>query len=113
MVSKFEKQENGHGKKKLREGGTMSEEQYAFYMPAFEKEKESFTAQGKDSEVFPVSLNKINDLVKGLTDYQLDTIELHITGVAKTGSLTELIIGAEGEAGMKLILNKKQQEEGI
>ncbi|RNF40767.1 hypothetical protein [Planococcus salinus] len=89
----------------------MSEEQYAFYLPVLQKEEDSFTAQTKGDKIFPVSLDKINDLVKELSDFQLDTIELHITGVAKTGSLTELIIGAEGQAGMKLILNKKQQEE--
>ena len=43
-----------------------------------------------------------------MTDYSLDTIELHITGVVKSGPITELFIGAEGEAGMKLVLNKKK-----
>ena len=89
----------------------MSEEQYAFYMPMVKKEESSFTTQAKENGPFPVSLDKINDLVKEMADYQLDTIELHITGVAKTGSLTELVIGAEGEAGMKLILNKKKQDD--
>lgn len=86
------------------------EERFVIYMPVIEEEEKG-RFQVKKNELqkaFPLSLDKINDLVKGMTDYSLDTIELHITGVVKSGPITELFIGAEGEAGMKLVLNKKK-----
>ncbi|TWT28249.1 hypothetical protein [Planomicrobium sp. CPCC 101110] len=86
------------------------EERFVVYMPVIEEEEKG-RFQVKKNELqkaFPLSLDKINDLVKGMTDYSLDTIELHITGVVKSGPITELFIGAEGEAGMKLVLNKKK-----
>ncbi|TWT01123.1 hypothetical protein [Planomicrobium sp. CPCC 101079] len=86
------------------------EEEFVIYMPVFEEEEEG-KFQVKENELrkaFPISLDKINDLVQGMPNYSLDTIELHITGVAKSGPITELFIGAEGEAGMKLVLNKKK-----
>lgn len=88
-------------------------EEFVIYMPLIEEEEKG-KFQMKNNEMrkaFPISLDKINDLVKGMTDYSLDTIELHITGVVKSGPITELFIGAEGEAGMKLVLNKKKKAE--
>lgn len=86
------------------------EEQFVFYMPLIEERKnEEFSAQRHDlGKAIPVSIDQINGLVEGLNDYSLDTIELHVTGVLKSGPLTQLFIGAEGEAGMKLVLNKKK-----
>lgn len=87
------------------------EERFVIFMPLIEEEEKG-QFQVKKNELrkaFPLSLDKINDLVIGLPDYSLDTIELHITGVVKSGPVTELFIGAEGEAGMKLVLNKKKK----
>lgn len=89
------------------------QEEFVFYMPVIEKEeseeKESFQVEATGlGKVLPVSMTQINEMVKGLSDYSLDTIELHVRGVAKTGPMVEFFIGAEGEAGLKLVLNKKK-----
>ena len=87
-------------------------EELLFYLPVIEedeKEEGKFHLESSHlTKAFPVSLDKIQDLVKDMTDYSLDTIELHIIGIVKSGPITELFIGAEGQAGMKLILNKKK-----
>lgn len=87
-------------------------EELMFYLPVIEedeKDKGKFHLESTQlTKAFPVSLDKIQDLVKDMTDYSLDTIELHVTGIVKSGPITELFIGAEGEAGMKLVLNKKK-----
>ncbi|MDN7244126.1 hypothetical protein ACSFXN_10895 [Planococcus sp. 1R117A] len=89
------------------------QEEFVFYMPVIEKEetkeKEGFTTQMEGvGKVLPVSMEQINEMVKGLSDYTLDTIELHVRGVARTGPMVEFFIGAEGEAGLKLVLKKKK-----
>lgn len=85
-------------------------EELKFYLPIIEKdEKEKSSLESVNlKNVFPVSLDKIHELVEDMSDYSLDTIELHVTGIVKSGPITELFIGAEGQAGMKLILNKKK-----
>lgn len=92
----------------------MSEQQeLRFYLPVIEEdEKEAGTFNLETTNMkksFPMSIDKIQELVKDMTDYNLDTIELHVTGIVKSGPITELFIGVEGEAGMKLILNKKKE----
>jgi hypothetical protein len=92
----------------------MSEQKddFVFYMPAAKDQGAGqFSIQGKNlTDALPVSLQNIHELTAGLTDYQLETIELHVTGVIKSGPLTQLFIGAEGEAGMKLVLKRNQPE---
>lgn len=87
-------------------------EELLFYLPVIEeddKEEGKFHLENANfKKAFPVSLDKIQELVKDMTDYNLDTIELHVTGIVKSGPITELFIGAEGQAGMKLVLNKKK-----
>ena len=87
-------------------------EELLFYLPVIEEDEkeegQSLLESNNFKKAFPVSLDKIQNLVKDMTDYSLDTIELHVTGIVKSGPITELFIGAEGQAGMKLVLNKKK-----
>jgi hypothetical protein len=72
-------------------------------LPKFDSEE---TAKGIDDvwERFPVSIQKITDWFK---QYQVDSIELWITGVLETGTITRLIVSAKGEGGMKVVLKPK------
>ena len=87
-------------------------EELLFYLPVIEEDEkeegQSRLESNNFKKAFPVSLDKIQNLVKDMTDYSLDTIEIHVTGIVKSGPITELFIGAEGQAGMKLVLNKKK-----
>ncbi|MGZ0050116.1 hypothetical protein [Brevibacillus gelatini] len=59
-------------------------------------------------EMLPVSYEAIAGFAKSFTDFELDNIEVHIKGVAKSGGITQLIVGLEGEAGVKITLTKKR-----
>ncbi|HSI68399.1 MAG TPA: hypothetical protein VK947_13310 [Planococcus sp. (in: firmicutes)] len=87
-------------------------ETFEFLMPAAKDQGAGqFSIQGKNlTEALPVSLQNIHELTAGLDDYHVDTIELHVTGVLKSGPLTQLFIGAEGEAGMKLVLKRNEMD---
>lgn len=85
-------------------------------MPVIEPEKKEkvYYPSGGQAEmlekVTEVSMDTIQGLVSIYNGYELDAIELHVKGVAKTGAFTELIVGVSGEAGMKLTLKKKKEE---
>ncbi len=50
---------------------------------------------------------KLTDLTKWFKEYEVNSIELYIEGIVKTGPLTELFISAEGKGGCKIILKPK------
>ena len=56
---------------------------------------------------FPATIDKITDWFK---QYQVESIELWISGVMETGSITRLVVSAKGEGGMKIILKPKPAE---
>jgi hypothetical protein len=62
---------------------------------------------GDAIEMLPVSYEAISAFAKTFDAFELDIIEVHVKGLAKSGGLTQLIVGLEGEAGMKIILKKK------
>jgi hypothetical protein len=72
-------------------------------LPKFDSEE---GAKGFDDilERFPVTIDKITDWFK---QYQVDSIELWISGVLETGTITRLIVSAKGEGGMKVVLKPK------
>jgi hypothetical protein len=55
-------------------------------------------------ERFAVTLDKITDRFR---QYQVDSIELWISGVIQTGAIMKLIVSAKGEGGMKVVLKPK------
>lgn len=68
------------------------------------------TAKGlrdESIERFPATVDKIMDWFK---KYQIESIELSISGVVETGTITRLIVSAKGEGGMKVTLKPKQQK---
>lgn len=63
-------------------------------------------AKGSDDvwERFPTTTDKITDWFK---QYQVDSIELWISGVLETGTITRLIVNSKGEGGMKVVLKPR------
>jgi hypothetical protein len=72
-------------------------------LPKFDSEE---GAKGIDDvfERFPITIDKITDWFK---QYQVDSIELWISGVLETGTITRLIVSAKGEGGMKIVLKPR------
>lgn len=55
-------------------------------------------------ERFDVGLDKIK---QWFDEYEVDSIELWISGLIETGGLLKLIVSAKGEGGMKVVLKPK------
>jgi hypothetical protein len=73
-------------------------------LPKFDSEETA--AKGVDEvwERFPTTIDKITDWFK---QYQVDSIELWISGVLETGTITRLVVSAKGGGGMKVVLKPK------
>lgn len=96
-----------------REGEFMSFEndKVVLMLPVVESETEPqfVPSSGMRSAVsaLPISIEQLQDLVKDFTDYSIDQIEVHVKGIAQTDGLTRLVVGLSGEAGVKLVMKKK------
>jgi hypothetical protein len=72
-------------------------------------DSEATAAKGDDVwERLPTTLQKITDWFR---QYQVDSIELWISGVMETGTVTRLIVNAKGEGGMKVVLRPKAHQK--
>lgn len=56
----------------------------------------------------PVTYEALAGYAEGFKGFEMDTIEIHVKGIAKSGGLTQLVVGLEGEAGVKITLKKKK-----
>ncbi|MFQ5909909.1 MAG: hypothetical protein ACE5IJ_04215 [Thermoplasmata archaeon] len=69
-------------------------------------------ALGKDYEAFRKPklkgiATKVKDFAKWFEGFKVDSIELWLEAVVKTGSLTGLIIAGEGKGGVKVVIKPK------
>jgi hypothetical protein len=80
-----------------------------------EVEEDEYISKGKGAEGggllqrFSASMDEVTDWFK---QYQVDTIELWISGVIETGGVTRLVVSAKGEGGLRVILKPKGQDQG-
>jgi hypothetical protein len=54
---------------------------------------------------FPASIDKITEW---FNQYQIESIELWISGIMETGTIPRLVVSAKGEGGMKVVLKPKK-----
>ena len=84
--------------------------------PKLEVEGDEFVSKGKGSEGsgggllqrFSASMEEVTDWFK---QYQVDTIELWISGVIETGGVTRLVVSAKGEGGLRVVLKPRGQTQ--
>jgi hypothetical protein len=76
-------------------------------LPKFDSEEGAKDAIDGVWERYPTTIDKITNWFK---QYQVDSIELWISGVLETGTITRLIVSAKGEGGMKVVLKPKAEK---
>jgi hypothetical protein len=78
--------------------------------PKYEEENDEYISKGGTGEGLvkhlSTSMDAISDWFK---QYQVESIELWISGLIESGGITKLIVSAKGEGGMKVVLKPKPQ----
>ncbi|MFJ7951137.1 hypothetical protein ACIQZG_06345 [Lysinibacillus sp. NPDC096418] len=92
-----------------------NEDKVVLMMPQIQTQEEAVNEYGPSTgiileEQVPISPSAISEFANQYLGYELDTIEVHIKGAAKTNGVTKLFVGLSGEAGVKLQLKKKKTE---
>ncbi|NQX68505.1 hypothetical protein HQN90_20475 [Paenibacillus alba] len=93
----------------------MEKENVVIMVPLIENQQEqAFTPSSGATQALlgavPLTMEQIGGLIEGFPKFSLDTIELHVKGAAKTGGITQLVVGLSGEAGIKLVLKRDKDE---
>ncbi|MCM3239103.1 hypothetical protein M3589_15375 [Heyndrickxia oleronia] len=92
----------------------MDNEKVVLMLPVVEgetKDDSFYPSSGLASsglEMLPISYETLVDFTKQFTNFELDSLEINVKGVVKSGGLTQLIVGLEGEAAMTVVLKKKE-----
>ncbi len=71
---------------------------------AFPKYDEEDLAKGFGSDVLGRFSASIEEVTKWFSKYEVDTIELWISGVIETSVITKPVVNAKGEGGLKVVL---------
>lgn len=70
----------------------------------FPRKRNGYSDAGGIDKDFFVKIEKIEEWFK---NYKIESIELYIEGIAKSGEIINLFVSAEGKAGCKVTLKPK------
>jgi hypothetical protein len=79
--------------------------------PKFEQEGDDngeFISKGGAGEGLVKHLStSIDDITDWFKQYQVESIELWISGLVETGGVTRLVVSAKGEGGLRVVLKPR------
>jgi hypothetical protein len=73
------------------------------------EEHDNYVSKGGTKELLSLFSASVDEVTGWFKNYQVESIEMWISGVIETGGITKLLISAKGEGGMKVSLKPKQQ----
>ena len=77
--------------------------------PKYEEGQDEFISKGKGEGLVKHLSTSIDDIADWFKQYQVESIELWISGLVETGGVTRLVVSAKGEGGLRVVLKPKGQ----
>jgi hypothetical protein len=80
--------------------------------PKYEEENDGeFISRGATGEGLVKHLStRMDAIADWFKQYQVESIELWISGLIETGGITKLVVSAKGEGGMRVMLKPKPSQ---
>lgn len=72
------------------------------------QDSDKWIKKGTTGEILRGFSASIDDITKWFKQYQVDSVELWISGIIETQGIIKLAVSAKGEGGLKLTLKPKQ-----
>lgn len=79
----------------------------ALAFPKYEEEDQEYISKGKGEDLIKYLSTSMEEVTNWFNQYQVDSIELSISGAMETGGILKLIVSAKGEGGLKVTLKPK------
>jgi hypothetical protein len=64
-------------------------------------------SKGPTGELLSLFSASMDEVTEWFKSYQVESIEMWISGVIESGGITKLVVSAKGEGGMKVVLKPK------
>jgi hypothetical protein len=64
--------------------------------------------RGPDGKILQKFVTSVDDISTWFNKYEIETIELSISGAIETNGILKLAVNAKGEGGLKIILKPKK-----
>ena len=74
--------------------------------PKYEEDSE-YISKGRGEDVVKHLSTSMDAIADWFNQYQVESIELWISGLIETGGITKLVVSAKGEGGLKVVLKPK------
>src|SRR4051794_12240589 len=68
-----------------------------------------YVEKGGTRELLSLFSASMDEVAEWFKSYQVESIEMWISGVIESGGITKLVVSAKGEGGMKVVLKPKQK----
>ena len=77
--------------------------------PNYEERQDEFISKGRGEGLVKYLSTSVDDIADWFKQYQVESIELWISGLVETGGITKLVVSAKGEGGLRVVLKPKSQ----
>jgi hypothetical protein len=95
---------------KKGEERNMNKKKIELAFPKYEGEEDGeYISKGKGEDLVKHLSTSIDDIADWFKQYQVESIELWISGLVETGGITRLVVSAKGEGGTTPLLKPKGQ----
>ena len=78
--------------------------------PKYKEEDGEYISKGKGENMLQHFSASIDELTDWFKQYQVESLELWISGIIQTGGITSLVVSAKGEGGLRVVLKPKSQK---
>jgi hypothetical protein len=75
--------------------------------PKYEEEDQEYISKGRGEDLIKYLSTSMDEVTNWFHQYQVDSIELSISGAIETGGMLKLIVSAKGEGGLKVTLKPR------
>ena len=75
--------------------------------PKYEEEDQEYISKGRGEDLIKYLSTSMDEVTNWFHQYQVDSIELSISGAIETGGILRLVVSAKGEGGLKVVLKPK------
>lgn len=87
--------------------GISANQKIELAFPKYEQEDSEYVSKGRGEDVVKHLSTSMDAIADWFKQYQVESIELWISGLIETGGITKLVVSAKGEGGMKVVLKPK------
>jgi hypothetical protein len=87
--------------------GISANQKIELAFPKYEEADSEYVSKGRGEDVVKRLSTSMDAIADWFKQYQVESIELWISGLIETGGITKLVVSAKGEGGMKVVLKPK------